>query len=101
MTDPLTIARTIDPHACYPSGLDHEDGCLLVGTEYADAVVALIPGSYEDPNDPPTETTRIVYPESTEDREPSDHEIYNRSGMEGGIPYDITPDTRDEHDPTL
>ena len=36
-----------------------------------------------------------------EDREPTDDEIYNRAGMEGGIAYDITGDARDEHDPTL
>lgn len=36
-----------------------------------------------------------------EDREPTDNEIYNSFGMEGGIAYDTTGDTRDEHDPTL
>lgn len=35
-----------------------------------------------------------------EDREPSDDQLYNRHGMEGGIPYSTT-DTRDEHDPSL
>ncbi|WCB94458.1 hypothetical protein DSM104299_03195 [Baekduia alba] len=32
---------------------------------------------------------------------PSDDEIYNGFGVEGGIPYDTRGDARDEHDPTL
>lgn len=33
--------------------------------------------------------------------EPSDEQLANRFGMEGGIGYDTTPDMRDEHDPSL
>lgn len=33
-------------------------------------------------------------------REPTDDEIYNRHGVEGGIPYD-TRDLRDENDRSL
>jgi hypothetical protein len=36
-----------------------------------------------------------------DEREPTDDEIYNRPGMEGGIAYTDGPDTRDEHDPSL
>lgn len=32
---------------------------------------------------------------------PSDDELYNGFGVEGGIPYDTRGDVRDEHDPTL
>lgn len=30
-------------------------------------------------------------PDEDEDREPTDHELYNRPGMEGGIPYRDDP----------
>lgn len=36
-----------------------------------------------------------------DEREPTDDELYNRPGMEGGIGYSLAGDTRDEHDPTL
>lgn len=33
--------------------------------------------------------------------EPTDDELANGHGVEGGIGYDTTPDMRDEHDPSL
>jgi hypothetical protein len=48
----------------------------------------------------PEEWTRVA-DEPEEEREPTDDEIYNRHGMEGGIPYDTRGDMRDENDPSL
>lgn len=59
----LKLARAVDPKADYPSLAGENDGCLLIANEHAEAVMALLPGSWDDPNEPPTAWTRIVFPE--------------------------------------
>lgn len=43
----------------------------------------------------------VSYTITYEAPEPSDDQLANGFGIEGGIGYDTTPDTRDEHDETL
>lgn len=59
----LRRVKAIDPEACSmgPGAPD----CFLVAVEHAPAVLAAVPGSWEDPNDPPTSWTRIVVPYMT------------------------------------
>ncbi len=54
----LRVARMIDPDA-ESMGRDADD-CLLVASDKAKAVLAAIPRSWENPNDPPTPWTRII-----------------------------------------
>ena len=49
LAEALALARTVDPSA-ESMGTGVRD-CLLVANEKAPAVLALFPGSYEDPNE--------------------------------------------------
>jgi hypothetical protein len=60
----FNAAKTIDNRAEWAGSGGADDGCLLITIEHGPAVLAAIPGSWEDPNDPAEglENTRIIVP---------------------------------------
>lgn len=57
----IALARDLDPSACWATN-EADDNCLLIASSEAPTILDLYPESYEDPNDEPTEHTRVVFP---------------------------------------
>lgn len=62
----LAAAQQIDPQAAWSSDEGFElDGCMLVAHSAVDALIALYPEAWEDPNEPELAShTRVVFPET-------------------------------------
>ena len=60
----LAAAQQLDPQARWSSDEGFEyDGCLLVAHSAVDALIALYPDAWEDPNEPVLPShTRVVFP---------------------------------------
>jgi hypothetical protein len=57
----LVIARKRDPKACWVTE-EADENCMLVDPSAVRSLLDADPSAYEDPNDPPTPWTRVVFP---------------------------------------